>query len=432
MKKIFGLLLLTATAFQCSDLCTLTNTYYYSVPEYMSFADLRSSVKPEAPRELSHAGKIYFKDDFLYITEVGEGIHVIDNRNPSKPVHKSFIRIPGNNDLAIFGNVLYADSYVDLVAIDVSTPGQEREVTRYNNMFNSYSDMHLTADPDKGVIVKFNVAEQKTIRNECSGIGAAVDGWGYYGGGILMNESAYASSIKYNAIADAGASSGTTSGVGGSMARFTITSDRLYVLNGYKLNTIDITDPSTINLKSSTQVAGDIETIFPYKENLFLGSRTGMYILGLDNPDEPNQISMFSHLKSCDPVVVEGDYAYVTLRSANTCNGTINELQVIDVSKVTNPRLVRTYQMTNPHGLGIDNGTLFICDGDDGLKVYDATDVNRISDNMTAHYDDIHAFDVIPFNNIAMLIGEDGLYQYDYSDIHHIKLLSKFYFEPRE
>jgi hypothetical protein len=81
--------------------------------------------------------------------------------------------------------------------------------------------------------------------------------------------------------------------------------------------------------------------------------------------------------------------------------------------------------MTNPHGLGIDQGTLFICDGSDGLKAYDATDVNRISENQLAHYKNIDAFDVIPFQNIAMVIGKDGLYQYDYADLKNIKLISQ-------
>jgi len=34
-------------------------------------------------------------------------------------------------------------------------------------------------------------------------------------------------------------------------------------------------------------------------------------------------------------------------------------------------------------------------------------------------------FDVIPFNNTLMMIADDGLYQYDYSDMSQIKLLSK-------
>ena len=44
---------------------------------------------------------------------------------------------------------------------------------------------------------------------------------------------------------------------------------------------------------------------------------------------------------------------------------------------------------------------------------------------MIAHYNDIHAVDVIPLNNVLMMIGEDGLYQFDYSNPANMKLLSK-------
>ena len=150
-----------------------------------------------------------------------------------------------------------------------------------------------------------------------------------------------------------------------------------------------------------------------------------MYILDLTSPAQPSIISLYSHLRSCDPVVVEGEYAYVTLRSGSACEGFTNQLEVIDISNLKNPTIVKTYQMTNPHGLGIDQGTLFICDGSDGLKVYDATDVSRISENQLAHDKSINAFDVIPYQQVAMIIGKDGLYQYDYSDIKNIKLISQ-------
>jgi hypothetical protein len=80
--------------------------------------------------------------------------------------------------------------------------------------------------------------------------------------------------------------------------------------------------------------------------------------------------------------------------------------------------------MTNPHGLGIDNSTLFICDGDDGLKAFNASDINTIDKNLLAHYKDINAYDVIPFNNTLIMIGADGIFQYDYTNPKDIKLLS--------
>lgn len=80
--------------------------------------------------------------------------------------------------------------------------------------------------------------------------------------------------------------------------------------------------------------------------------------------------------------------------------------------------------MFNPHGLGIDDGILFICDGADGLKVYDAENPLAIQSNMIAHFDEIDTYDVIPLGNILIMIGQDGLFQYDYSNPTNIVLLS--------
>ena len=80
--------------------------------------------------------------------------------------------------------------------------------------------------------------------------------------------------------------------------------------------------------------------------------------------------------------------------------------------------------MHNPHGLGIDNGTLFLGDGEGGLKIYDVKDPLQLANNQLAHFPEINTFDVIPLTSNLIMIGEDGLYQYDYSDLSDIQLLS--------
>jgi hypothetical protein len=151
----------------------------------------------------------------------------------------------------------------------------------------------------------------------------------------------------------------------------------------------------------------------------------------LQNPETPTPISKYEHIRSCDPVVVEDDYAFVTLRNGSACGGFTNQLEVIDIKDLKTPSIVATYAMTNPHGLGIDNGTLFICDGADGLKVFDATNVKTISQKQLAHFASIQSQDIIPFQHVAMMIGTDGLYQYDYSNIQDIKLLSQLPIVPK-
>jgi hypothetical protein len=122
--------------------------------------------------------------------------------------------------------------------------------------------------------------------------------------------------------------------------------------------------------------------------------------------------------------VVEGDYAYVTLRGGNLCGAIESQLNVIDISVIEAPELLETYPMTEPYGLGIDDEVLFVCDGKDGLKIFNASDPFGIDENMIAHYKGMDAFDVIPLGSVLLLIGEDGLYQYDYSSLDDIKQLS--------
>jgi hypothetical protein len=80
--------------------------------------------------------------------------------------------------------------------------------------------------------------------------------------------------------------------------------------------------------------------------------------------------------------------------------------------------------MTEPYGLGIENEVLFVCDGKAGLKIYHANDPYAIDENLIAHYKDIDAYDVIPLGEVLLVIGKDGLYQYDYSSLEDIQRLS--------
>jgi hypothetical protein len=122
-------------------------------------------------------------------------------------------------------------------------------------------------------------------------------------------------------------------------------------------------------------------------------------------------------------VVVSGDYAYVTLRSGTECENFTNQLDIIDISTIETPELLKSYPMFNPHGLGISqDDILFLCDGDDGLKVYNAADKNNIQ--LIEHYSDLHAYDVIPLGNSLFMIGQNGFYQYDYSNLEDIHLIS--------
>lgn len=215
--------------------------------------------------------------------------------------------------------------------------------------------------------------------------------------------------------------SGESGGKGGSMARFSIRDNYLYTVDHSSLRTFDIStasDPVYLSNKDQ-QLDFGVETIFTMDTLLFIGSQIGMYIYNVARPDFPQKLSFVSHITSCDPVVASGNYAYVTLNTENSwCGRSSNELQIYSITDPYKPELIHTERgFQHPRGLGVDGNTLFICDNT--LKVYDVSDPEKPIwvDDLThiPEASEIDTYDVIPLNGILLLIGADGLYQFDYT-----------------
>ena len=404
---------------QCTDKVEATRTYTFMKPVYMTTSELRQSIDVLPPRTIQSAGKIYYLNNHIFLNDPGEGIHIIDNNDPRNPTRVAFINIPGNFDMAAAGTTLYADSFIDLLVFDISDLNNIQMKQRVENVFPRYTSYGGFPVEDEQVITEW-VEEEVTEVIE-GNMDPLAEGMFFYEGGI-----AFAQQESFvNFAMDAGGGMRSSTGVGGSMARFAIDRDHLYTIDDYSLQVFDISQrENPQELGENIQVGFMIETIFPYEEKLFIGAQAGMHIYDNSDPANPQHLSTYEHITSCDPVVVEGNTAYVTLRNGTECQGFVNQLEVIDVENPSNPQLVATYQMAHPHGLGIDDGTLFICEGEYGLKVFDARDRMKIDDNQLAYFDNLHAYDVIPLGNVLMMIGEDGLYQYDYSDPTNIKELS--------
>jgi Uncharacterized conserved protein len=111
------------------------------------------------------------------------------------------------------------------------------------------------------------------------------------------------------------------------------------------------------------------------------------------------------------------------LHSGTTCLGFNNELDIVQLNELSNAELIKTYNLTSPLGLSKDGNLLFICDGTDGLKIFNAIDVQNLQ--LIKHFPGIETYDVITENKVAIVVAKDGLYQYDYSNLNNIHLLSK-------
>lgn len=415
--------------FSCEDKVEITRRYKVYEPVYESLAEIREGFEVSGPASLEGRGKIYLYEEFILINAPGKGIHVIDNHDPENPEPVNFITIPGNFDMAVRGDLLYADSYMDLLVIDISDIHNIHIDNRIENIFLNFND-DIIIHADSGLVTDYREVEIVEVE-EGDFSGGGFPNYYWFSNGVRpipfnrFSDMAYAMAEASNVAPPA------ATGIGGSMATFTIVDHWLYILDNSNLNVFNIANPEVPANINTLFLGWGIETIFPYEDNLFVGSQTGMHILNNTDPQNPVLLSTFSHIYSCDPVVVQGDRAYVTLRSNNTCNGFTNELDVVDISDLANPQLLTTYAMENPHGLGIDGNSLFVCEGEGGLKVFDASDDYKINENLLLRLTTFDAYDVIPFEDILYLIGEDGLYLFDYSDINDIRMLSQLGFDTR-
>jgi hypothetical protein len=363
-----------------------------------------SSINGDPGHTLAKAGQIYIKDSYIYLNELNAGIHVIDNSDPAHPVQVAFLNIPGNQNIGIRGNILFADMYSDLLAIDITNVRQVKVIDTLLNAIpyrnTGQNDYVITGWIKKDTTVDVETGTGPQVFYD-------IPGTTYY---------------ALSASAAAAASSLVSTGTAGSTATMTLVGDYLYVIpEPHSLNTINVSDPSKLSLSSTIPAGYDVETIFPIRNRLLLGSKEGVYIFSLDNPDRPSSIGQFGHGRACDPVIADQNYAYVTLRSGTNCGGAANELDILNAQDLTNVSLFKTYPMNSPSGLGKDGSLLFICDGVD-VKVFDAADPSNLKQLSALPI--TGAYDVIASNHVLLVASAAGLDQYDYSDPSHIVALS--------
>lgn len=200
---------------------------------------------------------------------------------------------------------------------------------------------------------------------------------------------------------------------GGSLSRFTIIGDYLYIVNDFSLVPIDISSlDNPVQLETQNLGVG-IETIFAYQGHLFIGSTSAVYIYDISDPANPQFRSEYSHATGCDPVVVSGDYAYVTLREGISCSNffDLNVLEILNVSDVRNPILLDQINMSSPRGLALGcNNKLYVCEGDLGIVQFDLS--NPALPFLERRYDRYPAEDLIIKDDLVIATGSQGVYQY--------------------
>jgi hypothetical protein len=148
---------------------------------------------------------------------------------PTAPSTWGFLEIPGNVDIAVRGNYLYADSYIDLVVFDLSNPEDPGFVQRVENVFPNIYPI----DESRGVLVRY---EETEVREpiDCKDL---IDQMRWQDDVLMARPMA----------ADA-ARAQVNTGIGGSLARFTILNQYMYAVDEYSLKVFDLSIPELPDL----------------------------------------------------------------------------------------------------------------------------------------------------------------------------------------
>jgi hypothetical protein len=69
------------------------------------------------PAPVTKSGKIYVKDNLLFVNDVNKGFHIYKYDDPSSPVAIAFLQVPGATDIAMRGATLYINQATDLITL---------------------------------------------------------------------------------------------------------------------------------------------------------------------------------------------------------------------------------------------------------------------------------------------------------------------------
>ena len=216
---------------------------------------------------------------------------------------------------------------------------------------------------------------------------------------------------------NAGAADSASTGKGGSLARFTIAANHLYLADYSNIEVYDITG-TTATKKNTVNVGFAVETIFPYKDKLFIGSRDGMFIYSITNPANPVKLGSALHLRSCDPVVADDDYSYVTLQGNGRCGAAEDGLYIYDIRNLMVPKQLSLFRMATPFGLGLKDSVVFVCRGSNGLTAVNVKDPVNPKEMYTIK--DATYMDVILIEQLLICYVTNGLLLYDISNLKSI------------
>ncbi len=351
-------------------------------------------------------GKMFLEGDRLFVVMPNEGLRYFDISDPKNPIEKGFIQINGMLDLVVKGQFIFANEYDRLIAFKVDFDEGEIISTKTESIPGVF--------PNRRPQEAFSFVPPRCLDSYES----------------------------YQIMRDLG--SPPPPAVGSSTSVLTYRGDYLYAVNHAELYTfyIGLKEKKPLLYREDVKYMerGNVETIWADKDHLYLGADDGMYIYDITMRNEPTYFSVTTHNKSCDPVVVLGDFAFFTTRDGTRCNRGVNELTIVNITNRSEPvRLFPAIPLVNPHGLSIkrDRKTkkrlLIVCDGRAGLKTFKVITPEFPYVKEAGHTEAFMAYDVIqhPEKDIAIVASMGHWRIYDTSNPKALTEIARIPFEQK-
>lgn len=127
-------------------------------PVYAPLSEL-TDIGNLAPQAIYQTGPIFLQDTLFFMLEQKKGIHVFNVSDSLHVASLTFFKIPAISDFTISGNRLYADSWRDLLTIDISDLYHIKVLDRQINAFSPllypplYEGIFECVDESKGAVI---------------------------------------------------------------------------------------------------------------------------------------------------------------------------------------------------------------------------------------------------------------------------------------
>lgn len=218
---------------------------------------------------------------------------------------------------------------------------------------------------------------------------------------------------------------GPTEGFPGSRARFALTADHLYLINGQNLDVFALSPSGNPVLKKTTPIDFiSLDTIYALGNRILLGNSAKIFMFDITTPDNPELTGEADFLRSCKKLGIVGNAGYVTTRVATDCYG-FNGLQVYDFSAGVNPLSGQVFEITGKYYRNIAQYDRHVYIAGQGLDIYDVS--NPLSPELK-HTIQTHQFsDLHIYNDHLLGIVNGGILVYDLQNPEDPQLVSTFY-----